>query len=73
MHSDEEMKNMVKDWFRGQAADCYDAGIHKLVTQYKCLNCHGDYVEKLCKVCTKDSSFFCYSFIILIKWPLRSG
>jgi hypothetical protein len=44
--SDEEVKK-VTDWFNGLAADFYDAGIHKLVTQYdKCLNTHENYVEK---------------------------
>jgi hypothetical protein len=45
--SDVEMKKMVKYWFNGLAADFYDAGMQKLVTQYdKCLNLHGNYVEK---------------------------
>jgi hypothetical protein len=34
------MKKMVKDWFNGLAADFYDAGIQKLVIQYKSLNFH---------------------------------
>jgi hypothetical protein len=38
--------NTVEDWFNGLAADFYDAGIQKLVTRYKCLNLHGDCVEK---------------------------
>jgi hypothetical protein len=42
----DEVKKTVKDWFNGLAADFYDAGIQKLVTRYKCLNLHGDYVEK---------------------------
>jgi hypothetical protein len=47
MDSDEEVKRKVEDWFSGLAADCYDAGIQKLVTPYiKCLNLHGEYVEK---------------------------
>jgi hypothetical protein len=32
MHSDEEVKKTLKDWFRGLAAVFYDAGIQKLVT-----------------------------------------
>jgi hypothetical protein len=36
----------VKDWFNGLAADFYDAGIQKLITQYKGLNLYVDYVEK---------------------------
>jgi hypothetical protein len=41
-----KLKKTVKDWFNGLAADFYDAGIQKLVTRYKCLNLHADYVEK---------------------------
>jgi hypothetical protein len=55
-----------RDWFSGLAADFYDADMQKLVTQYnKCLNLHGDYVEKLFDVCSKDVKyfFFFYSFI----------
>jgi hypothetical protein len=45
--SDEEVKKTVKDWFRGLAADFYDASIQKLITRYdKFLNLHGDYVLK---------------------------
>jgi hypothetical protein len=55
MGSDEDVKKMVKDWFTGLAADFYDAGIHKFIIQYdKCLNLHGDYVEKLSEVCSND-------------------
>jgi histone-lysine N-methyltransferase SETMAR len=47
MGSNEEVKKTVKDWFNGLAADFYNAGIQKLVARYdKCLNLHGDYVEK---------------------------
>jgi hypothetical protein len=46
VRSDEEVKKTVKDWFSGLAADFYGAGIRKLVTRHKCLNLHGDYVEK---------------------------
>jgi hypothetical protein len=47
MRRDEKVKKMVKGWFCGLAADLYDAGIQKLVTQYdKCLTLHGNYVEK---------------------------
>jgi hypothetical protein len=44
--SDEEVKEMVKDWSSGLVADFCNAGIQKLVTRYECLNLHGDYVEK---------------------------
>jgi hypothetical protein len=41
------VKKTVKDWFSGLVVDFYDAGIQALITQYdKCLNLHGDYVEK---------------------------
>jgi hypothetical protein len=47
MGSNEEVKKTVKDWFNGLVADFYNAGIQKLITRYdKCLNLHGDYVEK---------------------------
>jgi hypothetical protein len=46
MGSNEEVKKTVKDWFNGLAADLYNAGIQKLITQHKCLNLYGDYVEK---------------------------
>jgi hypothetical protein len=47
MGRDEDVKKTVKHKFTGLAADFYHAGIHKLTTQYdKCLNLHGDYVEK---------------------------
>jgi hypothetical protein len=49
--TEEEVKKTVKDWFSGLVANFYDTGIQKLVTQYnKCLNLHGDYVEKLWSV-----------------------
>jgi hypothetical protein len=41
-----KLNKTVKDWFNGLAADLYDAGLQKLVTRYKCLYLHGDYVEK---------------------------
>jgi hypothetical protein len=47
MGKNEEAKKMVKDWFDGLAADFYDAGDLKLITQYdKCWNLYGDCVEK---------------------------
>ncbi|PNF21886.1 hypothetical protein B7P43_G04400 [Cryptotermes secundus] len=43
--SNKEVK-MVKGWFSGLAADLYNTGKQKLITQYdKCLNLHGNYVE----------------------------
>jgi histone-lysine N-methyltransferase SETMAR len=45
--SDEEVKDAVKEWLNGLAAEVYDKGIQKLVTRYdKCLNVGGIYVEK---------------------------
>jgi hypothetical protein len=47
MGSDEEVKNTIKEWFNGLPADFYNRGTQKLVTRHhKCLNLHGDYVEK---------------------------
>jgi hypothetical protein len=44
--SDQETKH-VQDWLKGLAAAFIDEGIQKLVPRYdKCLNLHGDYVEK---------------------------
>jgi hypothetical protein len=43
--SDVEVKDAVKEWLNGLAAEVYDEGIQKLVTRYdKCLNVGGDYV-----------------------------
>lgn len=45
--SNEEVKDAVKQWSNGLAAEGYDEGIQKLITQYdKCLHVGGDYVEK---------------------------
>jgi hypothetical protein len=45
--SDKEVKDAVKEWLNGLAAEVYDEGIRKLVTRYdKCLNVGDDYVEK---------------------------
>jgi histone-lysine N-methyltransferase SETMAR len=44
--SDEEVKNAVKEWLNGLAAEVCDEDIQKLVTRYdKCLSVGGDYVE----------------------------
>jgi histone-lysine N-methyltransferase SETMAR len=43
----DEVKDAVKEWLNGLAAEVYDEGTQKLVTRYdKCLNVGGDYVEK---------------------------
>jgi hypothetical protein len=47
IRSDEKVKKTVEDRFSGLVADFYDAGIQKLITRCdKCLNLHGDSVEK---------------------------
>jgi len=44
---DDEVQEEVMAWFKGQAADFYDSGIHKLTPRLnKCLGNAGDYVEK---------------------------
>jgi len=44
---DDEEQEKVMTWFKGQVADFYDSGIHKLVPRLnKCLDNAGDYVEK---------------------------
>jgi histone-lysine N-methyltransferase SETMAR len=44
---DDSVKEAVKQWFNAQAESFYDDGIQKLVPRYdKCLNIHGNYVEK---------------------------
>jgi hypothetical protein len=46
-HGSDEVKKTVTNLFSGLTADFYEAGIQKLIKQYdKCLNLHGDYVEK---------------------------
>jgi hypothetical protein len=62
--SDETVKDAVKAWLNGLAAEVYDEGIQKLVTRYdKCLNVGGDCVEKYLRVCNNDTTF---SFILFI-------
>jgi len=34
--SNEEVKDAVKQWSNGLAAEVYDKGIQKLITQYAC-------------------------------------
>jgi hypothetical protein len=44
---DYEVQVKVITWFKGQAADFYDSGIHKLFPRLnKCLHNAGGYVEK---------------------------
>jgi hypothetical protein len=45
--SNKEVKEAVKLWSNGLAAEVYDEGIQKLITRYdKCLNVGDDYVQK---------------------------
>jgi histone-lysine N-methyltransferase SETMAR len=45
--SDEEMKDAMKEWLNGLAAEVCDEGVQKLVTRYdKRLHVSGNYVEK---------------------------
>jgi hypothetical protein len=45
--SNEELMEGVKMWQRSQAANVFDTGIQKLVSQYdRCLSSGGDYAEK---------------------------
>jgi hypothetical protein len=45
--NDKEMKDVIKEWLNGLAAEVYDEVIQKLVTRYdKRLNFSGGYVEK---------------------------
>ena len=45
--SNEEVKDAVKKWSNGLAAEVYDKGIQTLFTQCdNCLHVGGDYVEK---------------------------
>jgi hypothetical protein len=44
---DDDEVQEVMTWFKGQAADCYDSGIQKLVRRlHKCLDSAGEWVEK---------------------------
>jgi len=46
-HGDDDVREEVMMWFKGQAANFYDSGIQKLVPRLnKCLDNAGDYVEK---------------------------
>ncbi|GFG38473.1 hypothetical protein Cfor_11214, partial [Coptotermes formosanus] len=45
--SDEEVKDAVKEWLNGLAAEVYEEGTQNPITRYdKCLNVGGDCVEK---------------------------
>jgi len=45
--NDDEVQEEFMTWFKGQAADFYDSGIHKLLPRLnKCLDNAGEYVEK---------------------------
>jgi hypothetical protein len=52
-HNDKEVKEAVNTWF----ASFYDAGIQNLVPLYDmCLNNSGNYVKKLCMICTSNGN-----------------
>jgi histone-lysine N-methyltransferase SETMAR len=45
--SDQETKDVLRDWLKGLAVSFYDEAIQKLVSRYdKYLNLHRDFVEK---------------------------
>jgi histone-lysine N-methyltransferase SETMAR len=45
--SDEEVKDAIKEWLNGLAAEVYDKGIVKLLSRLdKSLNLYGYYIEK---------------------------
>ena len=47
LQNDEEVKDAIKEWLNGLAAEVYDEGVQKVVAHYdKCLKVRGDYVEK---------------------------
>ena len=47
LQDDNEVKTSVIQWLTSQAAEFYEEGTQKLVPRYdKCLNIHGNYVEK---------------------------
>jgi [histone H3]-lysine36 N-dimethyltransferase SETMAR len=47
LENDDMLKEIVTNWFNGQAAEFFDEGIQKLVPRLnKCLDINGDYVEK---------------------------
>jgi hypothetical protein len=47
LRSNQQTKDIVQDWRKGWEMTLFDEGIQKPVLWYdKCLNLHGDYVEK---------------------------
>jgi hypothetical protein len=47
LRSDQETKGAVQNWLEGLAMTFFEDNLQKLVPRYdKCLNVHGDYVEK---------------------------
>jgi histone-lysine N-methyltransferase SETMAR len=67
--SDKVVKDAVKEWLNGLAAEVYDEGIQKLVTCYdKCLNVGGDCVEKYLRVCNNDTLNYFY-FVYFSLYP----
>jgi hypothetical protein len=59
-----KMKKTVKDWFDGLVTNFYDAGIQKAIIRYITESLHGNYLEKLFKVCSSDArQYFYFNFI----------
>jgi hypothetical protein len=54
--SDEEVKDAIKEWLNGLAAEVYDEGIVKLLSRLdKCLNLYGGTCASICTVTTLKS------------------
>jgi len=63
--SNDKVKDAVKQWSNGLAAEVYDKGTQKLITRYhKCLNAGDDYVENNLRVRNNDTLFYCLFFLI---------
>jgi hypothetical protein len=45
-HTNEELMDGISNWLPNLAAPFFDEGLQKLVSQYKCLDVDGNYVEK---------------------------
>jgi transposase len=46
VHTNKELMDGVNNWLHNLAAPFFDEGLQKPVSQYKCLNVGGKYVEK---------------------------
>jgi hypothetical protein len=55
-HTNEgKLMDGVNNWLHNLAAPFFDEGLQKLVSQYKCLNVGGNYVEKYCSYVCNSS------------------